>query len=302
MNRSLLTTAALAGLIALTGCADLGYLGGNGRYGDYRRAPNDGYYGDYGRRGAYDQRRIDRDAAAYANEIDRYLRISSREERAIRDVLVRNTYRFLDRGGEYPFPRRGNRARSFWSQADRDIERILDRRYHEPYRYYNRYGGERYNDYYRTRRYDTRRGWYDTREYYEDGRRREVDRRRDNRQDRRQVERERDRRERARRAEQERDRRERIRRDQRERDQRERARRDQRERDQRQRAERQRRQREEARRDRAREQQRDRARRDRSRRGDNDARRDREERAERERADRQRDSRQERRRRGGNDE
>ena len=62
MNRPLFATLALAGLVALTGCADLGVLGNNDRYGDYgdyRRG--DDRYGDYGRRG-YDSRRIDRDA------------------------------------------------------------------------------------------------------------------------------------------------------------------------------------------------------------------------------------------------
>ncbi len=243
MTRPLLTTLALAGLVALTGCADLGYLGGNDRYGDYRRGPTYDDYGDY-RRGNYDSRRIDRDAARYANEIDRYLRISNQEERAIRDILVGRTYDFLDRGGDYPFPRRGNRARSFWNQADRDIERVLDRRYREPYRYYNRYGAQRYNEYYRYRRYDDRRGWYDTRrdrrdDRYDDGRRvdrseRERARRQeDRRQDRRRADRERDRREEAQRDRAQRDRQERARRDQRERarrDQRDRARRDQRDR------------------------------------------------------------------------
>ncbi len=194
MNRSLLTAAALAGLVALTGCAELGYLGGNGGYGDYRRGSDDRYE-DYGYRGDY-ERRINRDASAYANELDRYLRISNSEERAIRDLLVRRTYETLDRGGAYPFPRRGDHARSFWGRVDRDIERVLDRRYHEPYRYYNRYGAQRYQDYYRYRRYDARRGWYDTRrrddDRYDDGQR---ERARDRRDDRREAGRREDRQE-----------------------------------------------------------------------------------------------------------
>ena len=168
MTRSILPLSALAGLVLLTGCASYGYgpYGRTGDYGDYRRAPD--YDGRYGRTSDY-RRNVERDANAYVNDLDRYLRISNREERAIRDLLVRRTYQLLDQtsygrqGGVYPFPRRAGRARSWWSQVDRDIERILDRRYHEPYRYYNRYGADRYQEYYRYRRYDTRRGWYDTR-------------------------------------------------------------------------------------------------------------------------------------------
>ena len=181
MTRSLWTAAVLAGLVALTGCADLGYLG-NGRYDDYDRG-SDGYYGDRGRYDG-DYRRVERDASVYANEIDRYVGVSNREERAIRDVLLRLTYRQLDRGGAYPFPRRRGYAERFWRQADRDIERVLDRRYREPYRYYNRYGAQRYREYYRHRRYDDRRGWYDARRY-DDGRRDRREDRRDARDDRR---------------------------------------------------------------------------------------------------------------------
>ena len=188
---------ALTGLVALSGCAGLGTFGD--RYGDHR---DGGYYendryGDY-----YDSgyaRRVEHDARAYADGLDRYLRISNREERAVREVLEYRTYELLERtrvrdhDRVYPFPRRRGRAERFWALADRDIQRILDRRYHEPYAYYNRYGAERYNEYYRYRRYDDRRGWVDTRrESRRTERRAEKsrDRRDDAREDRRAEQRE----------------------------------------------------------------------------------------------------------------
>ena len=217
--------AALAGLLALTGCAELGYANGHyGDYGDYRRAPVPTRNDNYGRTSRY-RSSVERDARQYVDQLDRHLRISNREEREIRDLLIRRTYQLLDRtaysrhGSVYPFPRHYGEARGWWAQIDRDIERILDRRYWEPYRYYNRYGSVRYTDYYRYRRYDQRRGWYDTRRNnrrydndrrdnrrYDDGRRsrqaderraeqrreeqrradRQQDRRRETRQDRRQ--------------------------------------------------------------------------------------------------------------------
>lgn len=202
MNRSLLSLTALAGLVALSGCAGLGYYGdhyGGGDYGDYRRAPSGDYGGRTGRTTSAYRSNVERDARHYVDELDRYLGISNREERAIRDLLIRRTYQLLDQtsysrhGGVYPFPRRSGRAQGWWNSVDREIERILDRRYREPYAYYNRYGGTRYTEYYRHRRYDARRGWYDTRQSYNDGYR--DGRRTDARQDRRAQERRADRRE-----------------------------------------------------------------------------------------------------------
>ena len=238
MNRPLLPLAALAGLVVLSGCAGLGYYGddghhGNDRYGNgrYEDGRYDRRYDDRGGSGYY--RRVERDARAYADDLDRYLRISNREERAIRELLVYRTYDLLDRTSArrhrdvYPFPR-SHRAQRWWAQTDREVERLLDRRYHEPYGYYNRYGGQRYTEYYRHRRYDARRGWYDTRpdRGYDDGRRRgrDAERARDRREDRREAarraERQEDRRADRRRAEEQRDRRQDRREAERERDRR----------------------------------------------------------------------------------
>ncbi|MAQ92197.1 MAG: hypothetical protein CMM84_01510 [Rhodothermaceae bacterium] len=217
--------AALAGLLALTGCAELGYANGRyGDYGDYRRAPVPTRNDNYGRTSRY-RSSVERDARQYVDQLDRHLRISNREEREIRDLLIRRTYQLLDRtaysrhGSVYPFPRHYGEARGWWAQIDRDIERILDRRYWEPYRYYNRYGSVRYTDYYRYRRYDQRRGWYDTRRndrrYDNDRRddRRYDDGRRDRRADERRAE---QRREEQRRADRQQDRRRETRQDRRE--------------------------------------------------------------------------------------
>ncbi len=180
MSRLILLGAAL---VALAGCADLGSIQdvynrtGNGR-------TSDGGYGradDYSRTREY--RRISSDAADYARRVDASLRIGSSQERRIRDLLTDRTARLLERTNArdhsrvYPFPRRfsgeSGAARSFWSSADRDIERILGRRDADVYRRYVRAGG-RYDD---RGQYDTRnndRGRYDNRD-------RDDDRRRDDR-------------------------------------------------------------------------------------------------------------------------
>ena len=200
---------ALAGLVTLSGCAGLGY---GDRHGDYRHADDvyydDGYYGDrydrYESGGVY-VRRVERDARRYANDLDRYLRVSNREERAIRELLEYRTFELLDRtrvrdhARVYPFPRRRGHAKRFWARVDRDVQRILERRYHEPYAYYNRYGPERYTDYYRHRRYDARRGWVDTRRDDRRETRRAAENRRDRREDAREARRRAERQEEARR-------------------------------------------------------------------------------------------------------
>lgn len=242
MNRTL-PALALTALVALSGCAGLGSFGdryGSGRYGGNDDYYESGRYGDpYAESGYY--RSVERDAREYADAVDRYLRISNREERAIRDLVERRAYDLLrqtrarDHARVYPFPRRPGRAERFWSYVDRDVEQILDRRYREPYAYYNRYGADRYQEYYRYRRYDDRAGWVDTRrsdrrtprraETRRDDNRaaararqqREEARRRDQRADRQrqraEARREEARRTEARRAERERERREKARRE-----------------------------------------------------------------------------------------
>ena len=197
MNRTT-SLLALAGLVALSGCAGLGTFGdyyGDRRDGGYYE--NDRYDDGYGYDSGY-YRAVERDARAYADGLDRYLRISNREERAVREILEYRTYELLeatsprDHARVYPFPRRRGRAERFWALADRDIDRVLDRRYREPYAYYNRYGAERYQEYYRYRRYDDRRGWVDTRPNRRTPRRAED--RRDRREDAREAQRDRQRR------------------------------------------------------------------------------------------------------------
>ncbi|MDT0630996.1 hypothetical protein RQM47_00030 [Rubrivirga sp. S365] len=184
---------ALAGLFALSGCAGLGAFGipyGDRHDGGYYET--DRYSDRYDHDSGY-YRAVQRDVRDYADALDRYLRISNREERAVREILEYRTYQLLDQtrardhARVYPFPRRPGRAERFWAYADRDIERVLDRRYREPYAYYNRYGAERYREYYRYRRYDERRGWVDTRR---DGTRRAPRRAAEDRRDRREDARE----------------------------------------------------------------------------------------------------------------
>ena len=212
MNRTI-PLLAFAGLVALSGCAGLGF---GDRYGDYRGGgyyENDRYNDGYGY--GYDSgyyRAVQRDVREYADALDRYLGISNRQEKAVREILEYRAYELLeatrvrDHARVYPFPRRPGRAERFWALADRDIARVLDRRYHEPYAYYNRYGGDRYREYYRHRRYDDRRGWYDTRRTPRRDERRAAEDRRDRREDVREARRDQQRREEARRRDDRRDR------------------------------------------------------------------------------------------------
>ena len=176
MSRLILLGAAV---VALAGCADLGYA--QGPYGTRRpdRASDRGRYDDYARTAEY--RRITSDAADYARRVDASLRIGNGQERRIRDLLVDRTTRLLERTNArdhravYPFPRRfsgdSRAARSFWASADRDIERVLGRRDADVYRRYVRAGG-RYDD---RGQYDSRDRGYDARGR-DDGERRGSDR------------------------------------------------------------------------------------------------------------------------------
>lgn len=122
------------------------------RYPDNRRAPDYGRHDDYRRTSEY--RQVRRDADRYTDFLDRELRLNGRQERAIETLLRRRAEDLLrrthprDHRYVYPFPRDGrNRAaRSFWDRADRDINRILNRRQRDDYRYIARAldrGGER---------------------------------------------------------------------------------------------------------------------------------------------------------------
>ena len=165
MSRLILLGAAV---VALAGCSDLGSLQGlPGRYPDRYpdRTTDRGRSDDYSRTREY--RRISSDAADYARRVDASLRIGSSQERRISNLLADRTARLLERTNArdhsrvYPFPRRfsgeSRAARSFWSSADRDIERLLGSRDADVYRRYVRAGG----------RYDNR-GQYDNRGRYDD--------------------------------------------------------------------------------------------------------------------------------------
>lgn len=180
---------ALAVLVGLSGCAELGYA--NGPWGDATRYPSEtrraptygGRADDYSRTNEY--RRVRSDAAAYANYVDRNLRLNGRDEARIRDVVERRAVDLLRRTAPrshsrvYPFPRQNNRNGSFWNAVDRDVERVIGRQYRDDYRSLVRYGEVRRQDRTRTpdRRYQTRdrdRG----RDRYDDGERRDRDQRR----------------------------------------------------------------------------------------------------------------------------
>ncbi len=158
MPRLILAALAVA---VLAGCADLGY-GTNGprdaRRTPDRRAPRyDTRSDDYRRTSEY--RRVDNDAANYARYVDRHLRLGRGDEAAIRQIVPRRAVDLLrrtaprDHGRVYPFPRTSGRQTGFWNAVDRDVERRLDRRERDDYRYLVRYGERRYQD----RRSDDRR-------------------------------------------------------------------------------------------------------------------------------------------------
>ena len=184
MIRSTLLVLAVA---ALAGCAELGTVQDvyRQRYPD-RTSSGRTDRDDYARTAEY--RRITSDAADYARRVDDALRGGSGQERRIRDLLTDRTARLLQRTNArdhravYPFPRRfsgdSRAARTFWDQADRDIERLLGRQDADTYRRYVRAGG-RYDDRYRDDR--TNNGRY--RDGTRDDRYRDDDRRDDDRRD-----------------------------------------------------------------------------------------------------------------------
>ncbi|HEX9952335.1 MAG TPA: hypothetical protein VGB53_11240 [Rubricoccaceae bacterium] len=159
MSRLILLTAAV---VALAGCSELGYA-----QDVYNRIPGSTSRDRYERTDDYarttEYRRITSDAADYARRVDDALRIGSAQERRIRDLLTDRTARLLQRTSPrdhqavYPFPRRfsgdSRAARAFWTTADRDIERLLDRQDADLYRRYVRAGG-RYDNRDYNRRYD----------------------------------------------------------------------------------------------------------------------------------------------------
>lgn len=144
----------LAGLVA--GCATLDDL-----YREAERYPDDVY-----RDSRYPDRNdneVRRDVQRYVRDVDRAVRLDSRQERRLEDLLEDRTYRLLerdryDRRSVYPLPRSRRPSREverWWRDADRAIERTLSRRQRDEYRRFVR----RYDD--RDHRYDDDDDWDD---------------------------------------------------------------------------------------------------------------------------------------------
>ncbi len=123
----------LIGFLFLTGCS----VHGAGVIGRSPHTPS--------------TRQIERDARSYVQHLDRYLRLDRRQRRAIearlvdRTVHLMRTTRAPHRHRVYPFPReygdyQNRTVRRWWSNADRDIERILSRRQREEFRHLKRDG------------------------------------------------------------------------------------------------------------------------------------------------------------------
>ena len=85
------------------------------------------------------ERRLERDASRYANQLDHQLRLSKQQERRIERLLVNRGFDLVVRGGSraYPFPRtdRG-RLGTWWNATDRAVAQHLSRRQQAAY-----YGG-----------------------------------------------------------------------------------------------------------------------------------------------------------------
>lgn len=135
MTRFSILSLGLVALVALSGCSSVL----TDRYPGSRRSDDRKADRRYDNR-AWD--RVDRDIRAYTDRLDRELRLDNRQERQIRDLLIDRTRRLArDRRSAYPFPRRLRSVRfsdrsveRFWRDADRRIERVLDRQQTRRYR------------------------------------------------------------------------------------------------------------------------------------------------------------------------
>lgn len=157
-----LGVAALAP--ALVGCAATDPLWGRSLPVPY---PGDNRRPDYDDRYGY-AARVDRDADAYVDDLDRQLGLSGMQEMAARRIVRDRARDLLRRTSAYehhriyPFPRGANwdasEVRRFWEDTDRQIERVLNARQRDEYRrrYADRYddGYYRNGDYRRDRRRD----------------------------------------------------------------------------------------------------------------------------------------------------
>jgi hypothetical protein len=88
--------------------------------------------------------RADQDAARYARDVSRYVRLSPHQQRQVRAILADRAHHLLDRTHPhdhqyvYPFPRQvGERDRTvqrWWRDSDRAIERVMDSHQRRAYR------------------------------------------------------------------------------------------------------------------------------------------------------------------------
>lgn len=97
--------------------------------------------------------RLQRDVQDYVREMDRDVRLDSRQRGQIENLLTSRAARISSR--DYPFPREratSRTAEDWWVETDRQIERQLDSRQRDAYRdFVYRIEDRRYED-----RYDDR--------------------------------------------------------------------------------------------------------------------------------------------------
>ena len=147
-----LRSATLIGLaVSVVGCGSIDSL-----YREAERAGNRAYNDRYGDRSST-SRDVRRGAERYVDRVDRAVRLDRRQERRVYDLLEDRAVRYASRGrydrdrsGASPFPRRARQSRDadrFWRDADRRIERVLDRRQRDRYRRFTRqFDDRRYHD------------------------------------------------------------------------------------------------------------------------------------------------------------
>ena len=143
--------------VSVAGCSSIDDL--------YRQAERAGSRTTDGRYS--DSRDLRRDVDRYVRSVDRAVRLDRRQERRVFELLEDRAYRYASRGrydrdrrAASPFPRTARPSRDaerFWRDADRRIERVLDRRQRDRYRDFTRRFEDRRNRRDRDRRDRDRR-------------------------------------------------------------------------------------------------------------------------------------------------
>ena len=156
MRLFLLATLA----VSVAGCGSIDSL-----YREAERAGSRAYGDRYGT-----SRDVRRGAERYVDQVDRAVRLDRRQERRVYDLLEDRAVRYArDRRSASPFPRRARQSRDadrFWRDADRRIERVLDRRQRDRYRRFTRqFDDRRDRD---DRRYRDRDDWDDDDDDWDD--------------------------------------------------------------------------------------------------------------------------------------